>query len=119
MRQFKDGSWSDTPDILGLVVIVVIVVLSESGFEAEGVEFIGSVRVHSGERSEDVVLRGRPSQGPPLRRSQDVQGAELTMEQLRESFDTVVVATGLTADASLEVPGAVVDGARRKKAKKL
>lgn len=38
MRQFKDGSWSDTPDILGLVVIVVIVVLSESGFEVEGVE---------------------------------------------------------------------------------
>ncbi|MCM3332450.1 cytochrome P450 [Kocuria palustris] len=27
-------------------------------FEAEGVEFIGSVRVHSGECAEDVVLRG-------------------------------------------------------------
>lgn len=82
-------------------------------FEVEGVEFIGSVRVRSGEPAEDVVLRGRPSQAPPLRRSQDADGAELSLEQLRESFDTVVVATGLTADASLEVPGSVVDGAPR------
>lgn len=82
-------------------------------FEHDGVRFIGSTRVHTGERAEDVVLHGRPAQAPPARRSQDVEGAELTLEQLRESFDAVVIATGLTADAPLGIPGAMVDGGLR------
>ena len=55
-------------------------------FERDGVEFVGSVRVGSG--PEDNV----------------------SLAQLREAFDAVVLATGLHQDARLEVPGADLSG---------
>ena len=55
-------------------------------FKRDGVEFVGSVRVGSG--PEDNV----------------------SLAQLREAFDAVVLATGLHQDARLEVPGADLSG---------
>lgn len=82
-------------------------------FEQESVRFVGSTRVHTGAVAEDVVLRGRPAQDAPAVRSQDTTGAELSLEQLRASHDAVVIATGLSADAALGVPGAMLAGAPR------
>ncbi len=79
-------------------------------FEREGVRFVGSTRVHTGEAAEDLVLRGRPAQHAPAVRSQDADGAELTLGQLREAFDAVVLATGLRRDTTLDVPGADLAG---------
>ncbi len=75
-------------------------------FEQDGVRFVGSTRVHTGPVAEDVVLHGRPSQHAPALRSQDADGAELSLDQLRGAFDAVVVATGLHEDAPLPAPGA-------------
>lgn len=74
-------------------------------FEKEGVRFLGSTRVHTGNASHEVVQHGRPGVFGPALRSQDAQGAELTLEQLRSNFDAVVVATGLQADVPLGIPG--------------
>ncbi|WP_076692940.1 cytochrome P450 [Tersicoccus sp. Bi-70] len=82
-------------------------------FDHDGVRFVGSTRVHTGRVAEDVVLRGRPAQDAPAVRSQDAAGAELTLQQLRDTHDAVVVATGLTGDVALAVPGALIDGAPR------
>ncbi|GGC84907.1 hypothetical protein GCM10011512_09700 [Tersicoccus solisilvae] len=82
-------------------------------FERDGVRFVGSTRVHTDPVAEDVVLRGRPAQDAPAVRSQDAAGAELTLQQLRDAHDAVVVATGLTGDAPLDMAGALVNGAPR------
>ncbi|MGD6980387.1 MULTISPECIES: cytochrome P450 [Citricoccus] len=79
-------------------------------FEQDGVRFVGSTRVHTGAVAEDLVLRGRPAQHAPAVRSQDAAGAELTLGQVREHFDAVVLATGLRQDAPLQVPGADLAG---------
>ncbi|MBB5750327.1 cytochrome P450 [Micrococcus sp. TA1] len=79
-------------------------------FEHDGVRFVGSTRVHTGAAAEDLVLRGRPAQHAPAVRSQDAAGAEVTLGQLREHFDAVVLATGLRRDAPLQVLGADLTG---------
>ncbi|MBY0170680.1 cytochrome P450 [Micrococcus luteus] len=79
-------------------------------FENEDVDFVGGVRVRHGEPAEDVVLTGRPGVFGPALRSQDADGAELTLAQLREAFDAVVIATGLDADRALLVPGGDLPG---------
>jgi cytochrome P450/NADPH-dependent glutamate synthase beta subunit-like oxidoreductase/flavodoxin len=81
-----------------------------SMFLSEDVRFVGSTAVRHGEASEDVVLSGRPGVFGPALRSQDAAGAEVTLEQLRERFDAVVLATGLHGDRVLGVEGADLAG---------
>lgn len=78
-------------------------------FERDGVEFVGSARVLPGTVA-DVSIHGRPAVGAPEISSYTAAGAELSLEQLRESHDVVVVATGLHADRALPVPGASLPG---------
>ncbi|MGO1183251.1 MAG: cytochrome P450 [Micrococcaceae bacterium] len=78
-------------------------------FERDGVEFLGSTRVLPGPVT-DVSIFGRPAVGAPEVSSYAASGAELSLEQLRETHDVVVVATGLHADRALPVPGASLPG---------
>ncbi|WFP16466.1 cytochrome P450 [Citricoccus muralis] len=78
-------------------------------FERDGVEFVGSTRVRPGAVA-DVSIHGRPAVGAPELTSQQAEGAELSLSQLRQSHDVVVVATGLHADRELPVPGATLPG---------
>lgn len=75
-------------------------------FERQGVEFVGSTRVHTGEVATDVAIDGRPSFHAPKVSSMHTSGADITLQQLRDTHDAVVVATGLGADNKLPVPGA-------------
>lgn len=79
-------------------------------FASRDVEFVGCTRVHGGEPEHDVVFSGRPGVMGPVSRSQDADGAELTLDQLREAFDAVVLATGLHTDADPGVPGGDLPG---------
>ncbi|WP_239318151.1 hypothetical protein [Kocuria marina] len=74
------------------------------------VKFVGCTRVHGGEPEHDVVLSVRPGVMGPASRSQDADGAELTLDQLREAFDAVVLAIGLPTDADPGVPGGDLPG---------
>src|SRR5699024_2678219 len=75
-------------------------------FERHGVEFVGSTRVHTGHPATDVAIHGRPSYHAPQVSSMHTLGAELTVQQLRETHDVVILATGLGADKPLPIPGA-------------
>ena len=79
-------------------------------FERQGVEFVGSTTVHNGEPVTDVAIHGRPSYHAPAVSSMHAPGAEITLEQLRSTHDAVIVATGLSADNTLPVPGVDADG---------
>ena len=75
-------------------------------FERHGVEFVGSTRVHTEHPATDVAIHGRPSYHAPQVSSMHTLGAELTVQQLRETHDVVILATGLGADKPLPIPGA-------------
>lgn len=79
-------------------------------FENNDVEFVGSTRVHTGEPSDDVPVYGRPSFFAPHVPTMKSAGAELTLDQLRDHFDVVVLATGLRGDKALPIPGASANG---------
>lgn len=59
-------------------------------FEREGVGFVGNLRI------------GNPE-----------HGADLTLDELREIYDVVVLATGLSADRTLGMPGEELEGVHR------
>ncbi|WP_018698509.1 FAD-dependent oxidoreductase [Amorphus coralli] len=59
-------------------------------FEREGVGFVGNLRI------------GDPE-----------HGADLTLDELRDLYDVVVLATGLSADRTLGVPGEELEGVFR------
>ena len=69
-------------------------------------EFVGSTRVHTEHPATDVAIHGRPSYHAPQVSSMHTLGAELTVQQLRETHDVVILATGLGADKPLPIPGA-------------
>src|SRR5699024_5560990 len=75
-------------------------------FERHGVEFVGSTRVHTEHPATDVAIHGRPSYHAPQVSSMHTLGAELTVQQLRETHDVVILATGLGADKPLPIPDA-------------
>ncbi|GAA4105536.1 cytochrome P450 [Enteractinococcus coprophilus] len=75
-------------------------------FERHGVEFIGSTTVTTGQPLDDVAIHGRPSFHAPKVSTMHSDGAEITLQQLRDTHDVVVVATGLSADNTLAIDGA-------------
>lgn len=75
-------------------------------FERQGVEFIGSTTVTTGQPLDDVAIHGRPSFHAPKVSTMHADGAEVTLQQLRDTHDAVVVATGLSADNKLAIDGA-------------
>jgi len=75
-------------------------------FERHGVEFVGSTRVHTQHPATDIAIHGRPSYHAPQVSSMHAPGAELALQQLRDTHDAVIVATGLGSDKSLPIPGA-------------
>lgn len=79
-------------------------------FERHGVEFVGSTRVHTGEPATDVAIHGRPAYHAPEVASMYTDGAEITLQQLRDTHDAVIVATGLSQDNILPVAGGDADG---------
>jgi len=74
-------------------------------FERHGVEFVGSTKVTC-EPVEDVAIYGRPAVHAPKVSTMHADGAEVTLQQLRDTHDAVIVATGLSADNTLAIPGA-------------
>lgn len=79
-------------------------------FERHGVEFIGSTKVTTGEPLDDVAIYGRPAYHAPKVSSMHTDGAQITLQQLRDTYDAVIVATGLSADNPLPVDGADAPG---------
>lgn len=79
-------------------------------FERQGVEFVGSTRVHTGQPPTDIAIHGRPACHAPEVASMHTAGAELTLQQLRDTHDAVIVATGLRQDQTLPVAEADADG---------
>lgn len=75
-------------------------------FERHGVEFVGSTHVTTRDSVEDVSLHGRPAVHAPKVSTMHADGAELTLQQLRDTHDAVVIATGLSADNTLDIEGA-------------
>ena len=75
-------------------------------FERHGVEFVGSTTVTTGQPLDDVAIHGRPSFHAPKVSTMHAEGAEITLQQLRDTHDAVVVATGLSADNALTIEGA-------------
>src|SRR5690625_3209502 len=75
-------------------------------FERHGVEFVGSTRVTTRQLVEDVAIYGRPAVHAPKVSTMHAEGAEITLHQLRDTHDAVIVATGLSADNTLAIDGA-------------
>lgn len=79
-------------------------------FERHGVEFVGSTRVHTGDPATDIAIHGRPAYHAPSISTMHTDGAEISLKQLRDTHDAVIVATGLSADNRLPVAGADANG---------
>lgn len=79
-------------------------------FEQQGVEFVGSTRVHIGQPATDIAIHGRPAYHAPEISSMHTAGAEITLQQLRDTHDAVIVATGLSQDKTLPLVDAHAEG---------